>query len=189
MKEKINKKNSLVEQETELVYKLKKQDRKMQFKVYKDYYRAMYNTSLRILNNNAEAEDVMQESFLSAFKNINSFSGNVTFGSWLKKIVINRSLDRLKSNRLVFTEIADVIPDEKEDETLFDDNQAMIEEVRKQINSLPDGYRVVLSLYLIEGYDHEEIGSILGISASTSRSQFTRAKQKLIELIKKNKQQ
>ena len=184
MKKKLIKKNYLFDPEKELITKLKKQDRKTQFQVYKNYYKAMFNTSLRIVNNSAEAEDVMQESFLSAFKNINSFSGNVTFGSWLKKIVINRSLDRLKSKRMLFTELPDYIPAEEEEVTMFDDTSAMAEEIRQQINQLPDGYRVVLSLYLIEGYDHEEIGSIMGISASTSRSQFTRAKQKLIELIR-----
>lgn len=184
MKKNLIKKNSLVIPARELINNLKRQDRKTQFQVYKDYYRAMFNTSLRILNDSAEAEDVMQESFLSAFKNIDNFSGQVTFGSWLKKIVINRSLDRLKSKRMIFTELSDFISAEEE-ETLFDDNTAVAAEIRQLINELPDGYRVVLSLFLIEGYDHEEIGSIMGISASTSRSQYTRAKQKLVELFRK----
>jgi len=132
-----------------------------------------------------EAEDIMQESFLSAFEKITTYSGTVSFGAWLKKIVINRSLDSLKKRRLSF-EILDEgnIPDLEElsDAENISDR---IEEIREAILRLPDGFRVVLSLYLLEGYDHEEIAQILDINPSTSRSQFTRARQKLVEMLKK----
>ena len=137
---------------------------------------------MRIINNETETEDVMQEAFLNAFKKIDTYKGEVSFGAWLKKIVINRSLDHLKKRKIKFEEI-----NEKTNQIV--DYQMEIKEVNVQvikdaIQKLPDGYRVVLSLYLIEGYDHEEISEILGISNSNSRTQYLRAKNKLRELLK-----
>jgi len=158
---------------------------KAQFEIYKLYYKAMYNSCLRIVNNTQEAEDVMQEAFLSAFDKINSYKGEVSFGAWLKRIVVNRALDFLKKNKI------DSLPlDEKinqlitEEETYVDvEIENNVAEIKKAIEKLPSGYRIVLSLYLIEAYDHEEIGEILNISASTSRSQYNRAKKKLIQIL------
>ena len=143
----------------------------------------MYNTSLRIVTNTMEAEDIMQEAFLSAFEKIDTYSGTVSFGAWLKKIVINRSLDALNKRKAVFEDIESHvgIRDESDDETSRNEEiDVKIEEVKEAIKRLPDGYRVILSLYLLEGYDHDEIAEILSISSSTSRSQLSRAKQKLI---------
>lgn len=164
----------------------KKGDKKAQFAIYKLYYKSMYNTSLRILLNPEEAEDIMQESFLTAFQKIETYSGKVSFGAWLKKIVINNSLDALKKKKVQITTIDDkTIETNKEDESFYEqDLTDRIDEIRDAIQELPDGYRIVLSLYLLEGYDHDEISEILNISSSTSRSQLTRAKQKLIEILK-----
>jgi RNA polymerase sigma-70 factor (ECF subfamily) len=162
-------------------------DQKAQFQVYKLYYKAMFNTSLRIVNDTMEAEDVMQESFLSAFEKIDTYSGTVSFGAWLKKIVINRSLDALNRRKAIFEDIDTHIGirDDSGDETAQKEElDVRVEEVKEAINRLPDGYRVILSLYLLEGYDHDEIAEILGISSSTSRSQLSRAKQKLISELK-----
>ena len=158
-------------------------DQKAQFQIYKLYYKAMYNTSLRIVNDKMEAEDIMQESFLSAFEKIDTYSGIVSFGAWLKKIVINRSLDALSRKKAIFEDIDTHtgIKDESGEETAQkEDIDIRVEAVKEAIEKLPDGYRVILSLYLLEGYDHDEIGEILSISSSTSRSQLSRAKQKLI---------
>ena len=162
-------------------------DQKAQFQIYKLYFKAMYNTSLRIVSDTMEAEDVMQEAFLSAFEKIDTYSGTVSFGAWLKRIVINRSLDALNKQKAIFEDI-DTHHDLKyvsDDSGNGSDNlEIKIEEVRKSIDKLPDGYRIIISLYLLEGYDHDEIGEILGISSSTSRSQLSRAKQKLLNVIK-----
>ncbi|MGQ9620190.1 MAG: RNA polymerase sigma factor [Bacteroidales bacterium] len=163
-------------------------DQKAQFQIYKLYYKAMYNTSLRIVNDTMEAEDIMQESFLSAFEKIETYSGTVSFGAWLKRIVINRSLDALNRRKMIFEDIEAYhgIRDNSNEETLYvEDLDFMVEEVKKAIERLPDGYRIILSLYLLEGYDHDEIAEILSISSSTSRSQLSRAKQKLIGELKK----
>ena len=163
-------------------------DQKAQFKIYKLYYKAMYNTSLRIVNDTMEAEDIMQESFLSAFEKIDTYSGTVSFGAWLKRIVINRSLDALSRRKAIFEDIElhVGIRDESSEETVRKEElDVKVEEVKDAINRLPDGYRIILSLYLLEGYDHDEISEILNISSSTSRSQLSRAKQKLIAEMKK----
>ncbi len=148
----------------------------------------MYNLSLMILKNEYDAEDVMQEAFLSAFKNINSYKGEVSFGAWLKRIVVNKSLDYLKQKKVDIFPINENqihLPDV--DDTVDTNVPLQVEKVKNAISKLPSGYRIIISLYLIEGYDHEEIASILNISAGTSRSQFLRAKKRLITIINNEK--
>ena len=166
----------------EIIDQCREGSQKAQFQLYRLYYKPMYSICLRIINNETEAEDVMREAFLNAFKKIDTYKGEVSFGAWLKRIVINRSLDVLKKRKVKFEEI-------NEKTNQIADYQMEIKEVNVQlikdaIQKLPDGYRVVLSLYLIEGFDHEEISEILGISNSNSRTQFLRAKNKLRELLK-----
>ncbi len=163
-------------------------DQKAQFQVYKLYYKAMYNTSLRIVNDQMEAEDIMQEAFLSAFEKIETYSGKVSFGAWLKRIVVNRSLDALGKRKMIFEDIEKhtSIYDDSGDEAAYHQEVEMkAEEIKAAISQLPEGYRVILSLYLIEGYDHDEIAEMLHINSSTSRSQLSRAKQKLVGEMKK----
>ncbi|MEI7499991.1 MAG: sigma-70 family RNA polymerase sigma factor [Bacteroidota bacterium] len=163
-------------------------DPNAQFKIYKLYYKAMYNTSLRIVNDTAEAEDIMQESFLEAFNRIDSYSGEGSFGSWLKRIVINRSLDYLRKVKEIVSldevdcDIPEVLEEQREEEI-----QLQVAEVRKAIFKLPEEYRIVLSLFLLEGYDHEEIAQILKISNQLSRTRYSRARQKLLGLLKENR--
>jgi len=162
----------------------KKGDQKAQFQLYKLYYRSMYNTSLRIVSDYTEAEDIMQESFLAAFEKINTYSGKVSFGSWLKKIVVNRSLDALRKKRIEIIELSEQSTQIEEEKEINEvEIHYEIEKIKEAMENLPDGYRVVLSLYLFEGYDHDEIAEILGIHSSTSRSQFARAKRRLLKNI------
>ncbi len=168
----------------EIIDRCREGDQKAQFQLYKLYYKSMYSVSLRIINDEMEAEDVMQDAFLSAFKKIRTYKGEVSFGAWLKKIVINRSLDYLKKRKVQFEEVNErtmQIPEYKTETKEVD-----VERLKKAIQKLPDGYRIVLSLYLIEGYDHDEISQILNISNSSSRTQLLRAKNKLKELIKED---
>ena len=165
-------------------------DQRAQFQVYKLYYKAMFNTSLRIVNDDMEAEDVMQEAFLSAFEKINTYSGTVSFGAWLKRIVVNRSLDALGKRKGIFEDIESHVgirDDSPDDAAYREEVTTRVEEVKAAIERLPEGYRVILSLYLIEGYDHDEIAEMLNISSSTSRSQLSRAKQKLVSELKNRK--
>jgi RNA polymerase sigma-70 factor (ECF subfamily) len=155
--------------------------------LYQRYAKAMYNTSLRIVNNTGDAEDVLQESFLDAFRSLNDFHYRSTFGAWLKKIVVNKSINTLRKRKMNMvdmdeeTGIAEIPVEERVDEEAL---RFKVEEVKKAIQKLPDGYRTVLSLYLLEGYDHEEISGILGITHNTVRTQYIRAKQKLLHIIK-----
>ena len=171
----------------ELIDACRNSDRDAQFKIYKLYYKAMFNTSLRIVNDTAEAEDIMQEAFLDAFQRINSYSGEGSFGSWLKRIVINRSLDYLRKEKETVSfddsayDFPDVFEEDREEETQF-----QVAEVKNAIAKLPVEYRIVLSLFLLEGYDHEEIAQILNISNQLSRTRYSRARQKLLGLLQKH---
>ncbi|MGZ8522865.1 MAG: RNA polymerase sigma factor [Chitinophagaceae bacterium] len=154
--------------------------------LYERYSKAMYNTALRISGNRADAEDILQESFIDAFVQLRSFENKATFGVWLKQIVVFKSIALLKKRKLSLADL------EKETEELADENmpdeneiEFTVQGIKKAMNQLPDGYRAVLSLYLLEGYDHEEIAEIMRISQSTVRTQYKRGKQKLLQILKK----
>ncbi len=159
-------------------------DRQSYYELYRLYSRAMYNVAYRIVNNEDEADDVLQESFISAFHHLQSYRQESPFGAWLKRIVVNKAISVLhkrRTERLPDHEHWDV-KDEPEPDP-FEGFPFSVEKVRAAMAALPDGYRSVLSLYLLEGYDHSEIAHILGISESTSKSQFNRSKKKLKELL------
>lgn len=173
-----------IDKHLDLVNQCRQGSRTAQFELYKLYVKAMYNVALRIVNHIAEAEDVLQESFLDAFTRIENFRGETTFGLWLKQIVINKSINQLRKRRAEFVNIDDVdIAEEEKDDTAYQDLR--VNEIKEAVGELPDGYRVVLTLYLFEGYDHEEISHILKISENTSRTQYMRAKKKLNGLLEK----
>ena len=163
-----------------------KGDRSAQQQLYNLYAKAMYNICYRMTNDGDEAADVLQESFISAFNNLSSYRGTASFGAWLKRIVVNKSINHLRSRKMNIVPIDDMdIASESEvrDEDLYMD----IGRIRTAIDQLPDGYRVVFSLYLLEGYDHKEISEILGITESTSKSQYNRAKAKLKQILLNHK--
>jgi len=143
----------------------------------------MYNVGFRIVRDEEEAEDVLQEAFISAFRNLRNYRGDSTFGAWLKRIVVNKAINSVKKRKM------DRFPDDgqldvkEEDTDEFVDYPFTVEKVKSAMERLPEGYRMVLSLYLLEGYDHGEIAEILGISESTSKSQFNRSKKKLKEIL------
>lgn len=173
-------------QKDELVERCKRGDNLAYKELYQRYSKAMFNTCLRILNNAAEAEDVLQESFTEAFRNVNSFEQRTSFGGWLKQICVNRCINQLKKRRIDLVDIEklngyDNLPDSTVDESEI---ILKVESVKKAIMKLPDGYRTVINLYLLEGYDHEEISQILNVAESTTRTQYMRAKQKLLQLLK-----
>lgn len=175
-----------IDKHADLVNECRNGNRKAQFELYKLYANAMYNVALRIVNDDAEAEDVLQEAFLDAFNRIKDFRQETTFGLWLKQIVINRSINYLRKRKLELVSLDEVeVADEIE--TDFEETTLKVEAIKAAMNELPDGYRVVLTLYLFEGYDHEEIAHILKITENTSRSQYLRAKRKLNNLLEMNR--
>ncbi len=181
-----------IDKHTDLVNRCRQGERKAQFELYKQYSRAMYNVCVRILNHQAEAEDALQEAFVAAFTNLHKFKSESTFGAWLKQIVVNQAIGQLRSRKQQFVDISEVTGEEEDNQYVpsewqndeHDEWNADIELVQASMEKLPEGYRVVLSLYLFEGYDHEEIGQILSISETTSRTQYMRAKKRLLEIIK-----
>jgi RNA polymerase sigma-70 factor (ECF subfamily) len=164
-----------------IIERCQKGERKAFQELYNLYGKAMFNISVRILNNNDEAEEVLQDSFLKAFEKISSYDKKYSFGIWLKRIVINRSLDVIKKRKLNFVAIndADFIEEKQDEESIYDVNA-----IKKCIEELPDGYRTILTLFVFEDYSHREIATLLNISEGTSKSQYNRAKKKLIELLK-----
>jgi len=164
----------------------KKGNRIAQYTLYNQYSVAMYNLAYRMINNREDAEDVLQESFTEAFRKLKSFRYESTFGAWIKSIVINRSINHLRKRKVEFftDEFSDQAePDKGKEPDFSSDMQKVFESIEK----LPVGYRLVFTLYLLEGYDHKEISEILDISESTSKSQYMRAKIKLKKLLSEEK--
>lgn len=181
-------------------------DRRAQQEIYQRYAKAMFNITMRIVNNYAEAQDVMQDAFVNAFRHLGTFKAESTFGAWLKRIVVNNAIQHMKKKRLdlvpLTPSLARTAASDDDDDThepslgasysgsmgLSDDEASyQVEYVRRAVQQLPDGYRMVLTLYLFEGYDHGEIAEILGITESTSKSQYNRAKAKLKDIMAESK--
>jgi RNA polymerase sigma factor (sigma-70 family) len=166
-----------------LIEECRKGNSNAQFRLYNQYSKAMYNLAYRMLNNREDAEDMLQDAFVECFNNLGSFRFESTFGAWLKKILVNKCINQLKKKKIDLTlcETLPTVIDEEEEVVSFDTGK-----IFRGIEMLPDGYRVILTLYLLEGYDHSEISQILGISESTSKSQYSRAKEKLRYIISTN---
>ncbi|MEN0004395.1 MAG: sigma-70 family RNA polymerase sigma factor [Bacteroidota bacterium] len=170
----------------DIIEKCKRGNRQAQFELYRLYSKAMYNVCLRIVNNDMDAEDLLQNSFVDVFTKLHTFQYKSSIGAWIKRIVVNNCINHIKKNRLYFEELNDrhtafgVAPRMLEN-TL--DNSMEVQQVKRAMKALPDGYRVVFTLYMFEGYDHKEIASILDITEATSKSQYSRAKKKLRDLL------
>lgn len=176
--------------QTEIIEKCILNDRKAQMQLYNQYCNGMYIVANRFVKNDAQAEDIVQDAFIKAFTKLHQYNAEVTFGAWLKRIVVNTSIDALKANKQRLVELEEVhlkvIDTEEEDKWLVDD-AVTINEVKDAIRTLSEKYRYVVMLYLIEGYDHQEISEILEISEVASRTQLYRGKLKLQELLKHKK--
>lgn len=178
--------STIIDQQYDLVTKCKSGNQDAFYKLYKLYSKSMYNVAVKILNDEAEAADIVQDSFVQVFSDIKNFRQEVTFGLWLKRIVINLAITAIRKRKYEFITIESVADDElmKEEELEIPDLLGEVSKVNEAIKRLPDGYRCILTLFFLEGYDHEEIAQIMGITESTSRSQLTRGKRKLIEILK-----
>ena len=178
------KKNEILLQH-QLIEECKQNNRKAQLKLYNQYSEGMYFVALRFLRDSYEAEEAMQEGFIRAFTKLHQFDGEVTFGAWLKRIVINKCIDTLKARKLELTALNEniMMTVEEENDWQVDDGLG-VEDVKKAINELPEKYKYSLMLYLLEGYDHQEISEILGISEVASRTLVHRGKKKLQDQLK-----
>lgn len=172
--------------ESNIIEKCRQNNRVAQLQLYKQYCDGMYVVAMRFMKNSMEAEDIVQEAFIKAFSRLDQFKAEVTFGAWLKRIVINKCIDCLKSKKQHLQELDEVhlkvVDSNYENEWLVEDT-ITLDEVKDAIQRLPDKYQYVVMLYLVEGYDHQEISEILNITEVTSRTQLSRGKSKLKQLL------
>ena len=165
----------------------KKGNERAKYELYQLYAKAMFNVCYRLMNNREEAEDMLQEAFTQAFLNLDTFRYESSFGGWLKRIVVNTCINEINRRKVELTYCDDfyqnnLTEDEGETEVPF-----TVANIMNAMKQLPEGGRMVFSLYLLEGYDHVEISQILNISESTSKSQFMRAKRRIVELLGQQK--
>lgn len=169
----------------DIVEKCKRGNRRAQFELYRLYSRAMYNVCLRMLRHEQDAEDLLQNSFVDVFTKLHTFKYHSSVGAWIKRIVVNNCINHLKRNRLQLEELEDWHISEAPDEGSKPEKEPALSvaQIKQAVQALPDGYRVVFTLYAIEGYDHKEIADILEITEATSKSQYSRARKKLRAIV------
>jgi len=173
-----------VEVQNILVERCRRGDRQACRQLYEQYARAMYNICLRMVNEAAEAEDILQESFLQVFSHLSGFRGESSIGAWIKRIVVNNCLNHLKKRKVRFQPL-DEVTESSQDGSPVDERafSLTVARVLDAIRQLPDGYRIVLNLFLLEDYTHREIGQMLGLSESAVKTQYHRAKQKVRKIL------
>jgi RNA polymerase sigma-70 factor (ECF subfamily) len=155
--------------------------------IYQQCAKGVYNAIWRIVRNTEEAEDILQDTFMSAFTTIQNFRGDASLFGWIKRIGINKSLNAVKKNKIeliVDEQVLEKSPAEEEQD--WEEATMEVSEIKDKLNELPEGFRLVLTLYLFEDYTHREIAESLGISESTSKTQYLRGKKKLKELLMYN---
>ena len=147
----------------------------------------MFGAALRILKNREEAEDIVQDSFIKGFEKIHQLQDDANLGGWLKRIVVNKSLDIVRNKtKIVFTD--DILVLENEPETVDEiEPNVSIDFIKECINKLKEKYSIILVLYMIEDYNHREIGELLGINVSTVRNQYKRGKGILLKMLQQRK--
>jgi len=168
----------------QIIDRCKNGEVKAQFLLYKQYSKAMYNIAIRFMNNKMDAEDILQESFVTAFEKLNELANNNAFGSWLKRIVINNCITHIRKNKYEFDDIEDYtsVTDPEEGEAELNIDPSLVHDAIKE---LPPGGRTILVLHALEGYKHREIAEMLNVSESTSKSQYRRALDLLFIQLKK----
>lgn len=170
----------------DLVAESIKGSNKARYQLYQLYSKAMFNVCYRMMNNREDAEDMLQEAFIQAFQKLDTFRNESGFGSWLKTITIRTCINALNKRKLDLTYFDEMHRfDAAEDEPA--EALYTTENILEAMNQLPEGGRIVFSLYLLEGYDHSEISQILNITESTSKTQYMRAKRRVNELMKQTK--
>ena len=176
--------SKIVSIENQIIKGCKQNKARAQMQLYDRYCQAMFIIANRYVNDAQTAEDVMQEAFIKVFKKIGTYKGEVTIGAWIKRIVINQCIDYLKKRKFEIVGIEDKhFEVESQNSWTVDDNMNL-QMIMQAIEALPEKYKVVLKLYLLEGYDHQEIAQVLNITEVTSRSQLMRGKNKLKSQLK-----
>lgn len=149
--------------------------------IYKAFSPKLYYVCLRYLKNDADAQDVLQETFVTAYRKIDSFNGQGSFEGWVRRIAVNNCLSKLRIDKKQFESESSAfdkekIPSEEEDYLQKEETETNL---LRALKELPDGYRTIINLAILEDYSHREIAELLNITESTSRSQLARAKAAL----------
>lgn len=165
----------------------KRGNERSKYELYQLYAKAMFNVCYRMTNNREEAEDRLQEAFSLAFQKLDSFRYESTFGAWLKRIVVNTCINAMQKRKVELKYCEEIYNYDQPVEEEEYEPEFTVAGITKAMEELPEGGRMIFSLYLLEGYDHGEISQILGITESTSKSQFMRAKRRIIEILKQQK--
>jgi RNA polymerase sigma-70 factor (ECF subfamily) len=153
-----------------------------QMKLYRQYANKLYAACLRIVGNKAEAEEAMQDSFLKIFSKIDQYKTEQNFEAWMQRIAVHTAIDYVRRQLPDCEELPQHLHTEEADDYADEaDVELAVERIKLAAQKLPPGYRTVLSLYLFEGYDMDEISSILKIQPPSVRTQYLRAKRKLLE--------
>lgn len=172
-------------QQEEIVERCKRGDTAAFSQLYHQYSKEVYNTIYRLVPHTGEAEDLLQEAFVSAFQAIHKFEHTGGFRAWIKRIAINQSISWIRKRKLQLVELDDTRTSIAEEE-MIDEAQFSfkVEEVKKAIEQLPDSYRTIVQLYLFENIPQEEIAQMLGLSYNNVRIQYHRSKQKILKSLK-----
>lgn len=172
----------------QIVVRCRKGDARAFHELYEAYSKAMYNICLRMTGHSSDAEDVLQEAFVQVFRNLEKLESDSSLTAWIKRIVVNHCLSYLRKKKVHWEEVGET---EAADETAVDEEEhaLTVSVVKEAIRELPDGYRTVLNLYIFEEYSHREIAGLLGITESTVKTQFMRAKEKVRQLVKSKTRQ
>lgn len=170
----------------ELIERVKTKDVHACKQLYMQYADAMYNVCKRMVNNTADAEDILQEAFMKVFDNIHTYRADSTIGAWIKQIVVNHCLNFIRKKKLLYVDV-ELAADPKDEINVEENFEMDVMYIKEAITELPDGYRTVFNLYLMEDYSHKEIAGMLNITESTAKTQYFKAKNKIREIIKNKK--
>ncbi len=171
--------------EAEIIEACKNQNRRAQEELYRKYYKRLLGICMRYAKTDLEAEDMLQDVFIKVFRYIGNYQPTGSFEGWLKRITVNVSIEHYRKNKKhLFVEDVLSLGDSGYEPGIIE--QLSAKEIINLLQYLPDGYRMVFNLFAIEGYSHKEIGEILGVTEGTSKSQYSRARNFLIDLLKKN---
>lgn len=169
-----------------LIEQCRKGNRSAQLALYKQFATRLYNVCLRIIGNPQDAEEAMQDSFLKVFTRLEQYQAGTSFEAWLQQIAVRTAIDYVRRQLPEGEDLTDDYAELADEDTPDEEElQCSVAQVKAACQQLPAGYRVVLSLYLFEGYDMEEIASILKIQPASVRSQYLRGKRKLLEQLTK----
>ncbi len=173
-------------EEAVLIENCLKGDRRTQQELYNNFSPKMYAVCLRYSGNAEDARDLLQDGFVKVFSNLHRYRGDGSFEGWVRRIFINTSIEHFR-RKVYLNPITEAHENTFEDKELTALDGIATKDVLKLVQKLSPGYRTVFNLYVVEGYNHKEIGELMGISEGTSKSQLARAKSTLQEMVKTKK--